>query len=178
MATSRDRVLLEAEFDPAVKGYGRMAVSLFLVVTVVGIPLIPFWLIWSMSYLPRAHARLTARLTPTSLELTSGVYFRTDSTIPLDRITDVKLYDNPVMRPYGIQALKVETAGRSGTSSSEGYLPGVVNAAAFRDAVLNQREALQEGTGKTVAAPAVAISSEHELLVEIRDLLRSIDSKS
>lgn len=177
MTSSRDEVLQEAEFDRQVMGYARVVVCLFLIVTVAGIALIPFWLLWSVSYLPRAHGRLSARLTASSLELTSGVYFRSDSTIPLDRITDVKLYDNPLMRHYGIQALKVETAGRSGTSSSsEGYLPGVVDAASFRDAVLRQREILQEG-GAPSAASATA-SSETELLVEIRDLLRSIDSKT
>ncbi len=176
MTTSRrDEVLLEAEFDPRVMDYGRLAVSLFLITTLAGIPLIPIWLIWSSSYLPRAHRRLSAKLTASSLELTSGVYFRTNSTIPLDRITDVKLYDNPVMRPYGIQALKVETAGRSGTSSSEGYLPGVVDAAAFRDAVLRQREILQDTAAPSIPAAA---SSDNDLLVEIRDLLRSIDAKT
>ncbi len=177
MTSSRDEVLLDAEFDRRVMGYARVVVCLFLIVTVAGIPLIPFWLIWSVSYLPRAHERLSARLTASSLELTSGVYFRSDSTIPLDRITDVKLYDNPVMRHYGIQALKVETAGRSGTSSSsEGYLPGVVDAATFRDAVLRQREILQDGGAPSTMVQAG--SSDNELLVEIRDLLRSIDSKS
>ena len=53
MTSSRDAVLLEAEFDRRVMKYGRLAVSLLLLVTLVGIPLIPFWLIWSVSYLPQ-----------------------------------------------------------------------------------------------------------------------------
>lgn len=177
MTSSRDEILLEAEFDRRVMGYGRLAVSLLLVVTVAGIPLIPFWLLWSISYLPRAYDRFSARLTPSSLELTRGVYFRSDSTIPLDRITDVRLHDDPLMRFSGIQGLKVETAGQSGTTGSEGNLIGVVNAAAFRDAVLRQREILQEG-GPPASATSTAASSDNDLLVEIRDLLKSIDSKS
>ena len=178
MTSSRDAVLLEAEFDRRVIKYGRLAVSLLLVVTVAGIPLIPFWLIWSLSYLPRAYDRFSARLTPSSLEVTRGVYFRSDSTIPLDRITDVRLHDDPLMRMYGLQGLKVETAGQSGTTSAEGNLVGVVDAAAFRDAVLRQREILQEGgSTASVAAPS-SQSSGNELLVEIRDLLQSIDSKT
>ncbi|MXY86703.1 MAG: PH domain-containing protein [Chloroflexi bacterium] len=176
MTSSRDEVLLQAEFDRRVMGYGRLAVSLLLFITLAGIPLIPFWLIWSVSYLPRAYDRFSARLTPTSLELTRGVYFRSDSTIPLDRITDVRLHDDPLMRFSGIQGLKVETAGQSGTTGAEGNLIGVVDAPAFRDAVLRQREILQEG-GPPSAAPTVA-ASENELLVEIRDLLKSIDSKT
>ena len=175
MTSSRDEILLEAEFDRRVMGYGRLAVSLLLVITVVGIPLIPFWLIWSVSYLPRAYDRFSARLTPTSLELTRGVYFRSDSTIPLDRITDVRLHDDPLMRMNGIQGLKVETAGQSGTTGSEGNLIGVVDAAAFRDAVLRQRELLQDA-GPAPATPAA--SSDNDLLAEIRDLLKSIDAKT
>jgi len=177
MTSSRDVVLREAEFDRRVMAYGRLAVTLLLFITVVGIPLIPFWLIWSVSYLPRAYDRFSARLTPTSLELTRGVYFRTDSTIPLDRITDVRLHDDPIMRLYGIQGLKVETAGQSATTSSEGSLIGVVDAPVFRDAVLSQREALQEGS-PTTSAVLSAQHSDTELLVEIRDLLKSIDSKT
>ncbi|MYJ57905.1 MAG: PH domain-containing protein [Chloroflexi bacterium] len=176
MTSSRDEVLLQAEFDRRVMGYGRLAVSLLLFITLAGIPLIPFWLIWSVSYLPRAYDRFSARLTPTSLELTRGVYFRSDSTIPLDRITDVRLHDDPLMRFSGIQGLKVETAGQSGTTGSEGKLIGVDDAAAFRDAVLRQREILQEGGAPATNQPAAA--SENELLVEIRDLLQSIDSKT
>ena len=176
MTASRDEILLEAEFDRRVMGYGRLAVSLLLFITLAGIPLIPFWLIWSVSYLPRAYERFSARLTPTSLELTRGVYFRSDSTIPLDRITDVRLHDDPLMRFSGIQGLKVETAGQSGTTGAEGNLVGVVDAPAFRDAVLRQRELLQEGGAP--AATSAAASSDNELLGEIRDLLKSIDSKT
>ncbi len=179
MTSSRDAVLLEAEFDRRVINYGRLAVSLILVVTVVGIPLIPFWLIWSVSYLPRAYDRFSARLTASSLEVTRGVYFRSDSTIPLDRITDVRLHDDPLMRMYGLQGLKVETAGAAGSgASSEGNLVGVVDAAAFRDAVLRQREILQDSGSTASVAAASPQSGENDLLVEIRDLLKSIDSKT
>ena len=177
MTSSRDEILLEAEFDRRVMGYGRLAVSLLLFITLAGIPLIPFWLIWSVSYLPRAYDRFSARLTPTSLELTRGVYFRSDSTIPLDRITDVRLHDDPLMRFSGIQGLKVETAGQSGTTGAEGNLIGVVDAPAFRDAVLRQREIQQDG-GAPASVTSTASSSDNELLVEIRDLLKSIDSKT
>ena len=176
MTSSRDEVLLAAEFDRRVMGYGRLAVSLLLFITLVGVPLIPFWLIWSVSYLPRAYDRFSARLTPTSLELTRGVYFRSDSTIPLDRITDVRLHDDPLMRLSGIQGLKVETAGHSGATGAEGNLIGVVDAPAFRDAILRQREILQEAGSP--APTAAAGESDSDLLVEIRDLLKSIDSKT
>lgn len=41
MTSSRDEILLEADFDRRVMGYGRLAVRLVLLVTLVGSPLIP-----------------------------------------------------------------------------------------------------------------------------------------
>ena len=181
MASRRDDVLLEAEFDPKLVPYGRWAVSGWMIITGAGIPLIPFWLLWSIRYAPMAMARLSARLTTTSLEVSRGVYFRSDATIPLDRITDVRVHDSPLMRWFGLQGLRVETAGQAGSSaSSEGQLIGVVDSVAFRDAILRQREALREGGGSPVAVASMAAtsSSDSELLTEIRDLLRSIDSKT
>lgn len=181
MTSRRSDVILEAEFDPKVIPYGRWAVSGWMVVTLAGIPLIPFWLLWSIPYAPKLMARLAARLTPTALEISKGVYFRSDATIPLDRITDVRLHDSPLMRQFGLQGLRVETAGQSGqNASSEGQLIGIVDAVAFRDAILQQREALREGGGSPVGSASMAAtsSSDSELLTEIRDLLRSIDSKT
>ena len=91
-----------------------------------------------------------------------GVYFRKESTIPLDRITDIKLYDDPLMRFYGLRAIRVETAGQSGANaSSEGNLIGIVDAVEFRDAILRQRELLMEGAPTPTAAPPTAHSGHN-----------------
>ena len=182
MASPTGRPIREAEFDRRVMGYVRMVVSLLLVITVVGIPLIPFWLIWSLSYAPRALDRLSARLTARALEVETGVYFRKESTIPLDRITDIRLHDDPIMRRYGIRGIRVETAGQAGSSASaEGNLVGIVDAEDFRNAILAQREALLDapaGVGAAAPSSAPAAVGDVALLTEIRDLLRSIERKT
>ena len=182
MSIRRSEIIREAEFDPRLMGWARVLVSLVMLITVVGAPLIPFWLLWSIRYAPKALDRLSARLTPRALEVEMGVYFRKESTIPLDRITDIKLHDDPVMRMYGLRAIRVETAGQSGpNASSEGNLIGIVNAVEFRDAILRQRELLLEGAPTATAAPpttTAATTGDTALLTEIRDLLKSIDSKT
>ena len=180
MASSTSQVLREAEFDRRLLGYLRLLVSAILFITVVGIPLIPFWLIFSINYAPRAYDRLAARLTPRALEVQSGVYFRKESTIPLDRITDIRLHDDPIMRRYGLRGIRVETAGQAGSSASaEGNLVGIVDAVEFRDAILAQREALLDAPSGAAPTPAPAAGGDDTaLLGEIRDLLQSIDSKT
>ena len=137
MSIRRNESIREAVFDRRLIPYTRWMVSGYLLITGAGIPLIPFWLLWSISYAPKGMARLAARLTTNSLEISRGVYNRTDVTIPLDRITDVSFHQNPLMRAFGLQGIRVETAGQSGSSASaEGNLVGIVDAEEFRDAIL------------------------------------------
>ncbi len=68
--------VLEAQFDPTIIPYLRWYVSGILLITVAGIPLIPFWLIVSAWYGREFIRRLSARLTTQALEIRKGVFFR------------------------------------------------------------------------------------------------------
>ena len=167
--------VLEAGFDRKIGSYTRWTVSGWLVVTVVGIPLIPFWLIISLWYVPEYLRRMSARLTTQAVEIRKGVFFRSEATIPLNRITDVRLHDGPLMRHYGLRGLKVETAGQSGDTGSEGNIVGVIDAVEFRNAVLLQRQQAldsEQGAGSPEAAAGAT-----ELLTEIRDILARIEAR-
>ena len=166
--------ILEAQFDPNVIGYYRWLVSGFLVITVVGILLIPFWLLLSFWYGREHLRRLSARLTTQALELRKGVFFRSESTIPLNRITDLRIHDGPLMRRYKLRGLKVETAGQSGSTGSEGDMVGVIDAVEFRDAVLRQRQVVLNAEQ---AAESPETGGVADILTEIRDILARIEAK-
>ncbi len=169
--------VLEARFDPKIIPYGRWLVSLILLITVVGIPFIPLWLLFSLWYDPEHLRRMSARLTTQALEIRKGVFFRKEATIPLDRITDVRLHDGPLMRMHKLRGVKVETAGQSGQNAgSEGDLVGVIDAVEFRDAILLQRQKVL-GAEPTAAPPKAAAGGTTELLTEIRDILARIEAK-
>ena len=177
MAAVTGDVIAEAQFDPKFTSWGRVVISGYLSISVVGILLIPFW--WALSYWYGAEflRRVSARLTTNALEIKIGVFFRKESTIPLNRITDLRLHDGPVMRHYGLRGLKVETAGMSGQDSgSEGNLIAVMDAEGFRNAVLAQRQRVIEA--ETGQAPVVTATSApgNDMLVEIRDILARIES--
>lgn len=171
--------LREAQFEGTVGGYLRWVVSGFMAITAVGIPFIPFWLLFSLWYVPAYLQRLSARLTPDALEVTKGVFFRSEATIPLNRITDVRLYDGPLMRAHKLRGMKVETAGQSSETSSEGKLIGVVGVMEFRNAVLQQRQQAVAGEQpKPAAAPPSpqAADDATKLLSEIRAFWREWSS--
>ena len=174
--------IAEVEFDRNFTAWWRIVVIGFLFISVVGIILIPFW--WALSYWYGAEflRRVSARLTTNALEIRTGVFFRKESTIPLNRITDLRLHDGPVMRHYGLRGLKVETAGGGGQDTgSEGNLIGVIDAEGFRNAVLTQRQLVieAESGGRPVAsAPAqIGEGSPDAVLVEIRDILARIETQ-
>ena len=152
--TVTGQTLIEAEFDDRYMPYTRWLVTLWLVVTVAGILVIPFWWLLSLGYCPEYMRRVSARLTTNALEIRKGVFMRAEATIPLNRITDVRLHDGPLMRHYNLRGLKVETAGQgAGPGASESNLIGVVDAVQFRDAILRQRQQVL-GAEVTTAAPA------------------------
>ena len=170
------KTLRNAEFDRGVIAYYRVLVSIYLAITVVGIPLIPFWLIFSLWYGPEYYRRLSARLTAQAIELRKGVFNRRESTIPLNRVTDLRLHDGPIMRHFKVRGLLVETAGQSGqNASSEGDLIGVVDAEEFRNAILMQRQRVL-GAEPDEDAPTPA-GNATELLTEIRDILARMEAK-
>ncbi|MCY3784832.1 MAG: PH domain-containing protein [Chloroflexi bacterium] len=170
------KTLRDAEFEGGVIPYYRLLISLYFAITIVGIPLIPFWLIFSLWYAPEYHRRLSARLTSQAIEIRKGVFNRRESTIPLNRVTDLRLHDGPIMRRFKVRGLRVETAGQSGQyASSEGDLVGVVDAEEFRNAILMQRQRVL-GAEPDEDAPTPATGTT-ELLTEIRDILARMESK-
>ena len=167
--------LYEASFDPKVVAHGRVTLILWSLVTIVGILFIPFVLLFSLWYHPEYLRRISARLTTNAVEIRKGVFFRKESTIPLNRITDVRLHDGPLMRHYGLRGIRLETAGQSGLDgSSEGDLIGVIDAAEFRDLILRQRQKVLGGE----EAPPTPDGSVPEILAEIRDILARIEAQS
>ena len=166
--------VLEAQFDRKIIPYLRWIGVGWLVITVVGIPLIPFWLLISLWYGPEYLRRMSARLTTQALEIQKGVFFRSEATIPLNRITDLRLHDGPLMRYLGLRGVKVETAGQSGDTGSEGNLIGVIDAVDFRDAVLQQR---QKALGSEETSDAPRGGGDSEILIEIRDILKRIEEQ-
>lgn len=183
-------ILREAVFDQRFVVYTLVATTIVLTLTCVGILILPIYLpiaAW-LHKKQLAHMRLV--LTQRSLKVERGVLNRVEKTIPLDKITDLALFQGPIMRHYELEGLRVETAGQtSAAGAALVNMIGVIDARPFREAVLAQRDALQ---GKLPAAPqatspagvaqsspgeAAASSEQVELLRELRDAVVRIEKR-
>jgi putative membrane protein len=177
-APREERILRRAEFDPKVQTYWLLSGAWILAVSIVGIPLLPFWFAIGRAVTGRYLRHMKCVLAEKTLQVGKGALTRVEKTVPLDQVTDLGLVQGPIMRFLGLEALSVETAGQS----SEGALVklvGIVDSRQFRDAVLTQRDALATAVADvgppTTAAPAAGHPSSDDILCDIRDTLRRIE---
>ena len=81
------------------------------------------------------------------------------------------------MRYFGLQAVKVETAGGSSPGALI-TLIGIVDAREFRDTVLRQRDAVASAVlSVPTQADSVAAAQDDALLREIHDTLLRIEKR-
>ena len=177
-STSDGKVLLRAEFNPGVKSYWLLSGTIICLVTIVGIVVLPFFLLIGFFFTSKYLAAMECELTDRSLRVKKGLLNRIEKTVPLDKITDLAHYQGPIMRRMDLEGLKLETAGQSsGPGGALVSLVGVKDARAFRDRVLAQRD-LVTGAGSSPAQAASAKpATDLPVLVEIRDALLRIESE-
>ena len=174
--------LVDVEIDPNANRYLFWTVMWVTAVTVVGIPFIPiiaiFYWAW---YAPRYREYHSMKLTDTGIESKRGVVFRSETNVPIDRITDVSVHQGPLMRNFGVYKVTVESAGQTQMQGAASII-GVVEPYAFRDAVLENVELLKNQAA--VASPSDAgdvtttsSDAQLKLLGEIRDILARIEAR-
>ncbi len=166
----------KAEFNPNIKQYIFIAGFFLLLVTIIGIPLIPIWILgYGFYFSNRYYKNLECKLTSKHLIYKKGVLHKVSKTIPLENIQDITYIENPILRLFGLMILKIETAGQSNPQSTDMKLIGIVNTEDFKDKIFNQRDLLLENNRRGYANPEVKSDTDNALLLtEIRDLLKDI----
>lgn len=177
MTVQSGNIVYNAKFHPVLIKYFLIYIAIILLTTVVGIILIPFWFIGIGSYLcKRYYSSLECTLKEQTLEMKRGYIFRTEKTIPLNKIQDITLKEGPLERAFNTCILQIETAGQATQQGqSDMRLVGIVDARDFRDRVLAQRDKVSGGE-------KVSVTDNNEILIEIikeiRDTLHKIEQKS
>ena len=159
--------IMAVEFDRKIIIYWWMIANLTLLSTLIGIPVMIFWLPFGWLVHRKQYEHMSAALTDRSVNMRMGWMFKKQQNIPLDKLTDVSIHEGPILNAFGVVRMQFETAG-----AAPFILTGVKNSDKFRDLVLKQRDSLVSNPQQT--APS---SGSNDVLVEIRDLLKSIDSR-
>ena len=178
--TRRATSLHKAEFDPILKKYVYYGTALFMAVTIVGLIIVPFWLIFGKLYIDRYFANLFCELTTRALHFKKGIWFQTERSIPLDKIQDLTFQEGPILRWLGLSKLMIETAGQSAQGMADMSLTGIVNARQFREMVMDQRDNITDRSHYRPSTDEQSSQLDNDLLpvlTEIHKTLQSIDRK-
>ena len=168
-----DEVLARAVFDPKVKVYWYTQGLLLhgvLVLAAIGLVTFPLWVVLGWPFVTRQLENIHATLHPKHVHLRSGVFYRSEKTIPLEKITDLSMHTGPLLSAFGLASVQVETAGAN-QGLAQMMLAGLSNAAEFRDAVLAQRDLVAAGADASPGATTLGV------LLEIRDSLVRIEER-
>jgi putative membrane protein len=173
-----NKLIQRAEFNPKIKKYIFLSVSFFLLITLVGIPILIIWLLGLGKYVSkRYYENLSCELSQNNLEFKKGVLFRVEKTIPLENIQDLTFIENPLLKYLDLRILKIETAGHSNPKGSDMTLIGIVDALEFKNKVLHYRELLKSENRFVNTQTEVSNAQINTTLLEIRDLLKEIKDK-
>ena len=170
-----EAVLLKAEFNPRIRHYYFASVSLILLVSVVTIPLLLLWALgWGQWVCRKRYESLRCELTARHLRFAKGHFFKTEKTIPLENIQDLTFIDNPILRWFDLRILKVETAGNSSSTGADMQLVGIMEAADFKEQVMEARDRFVEARAQGRPAPGGA-AADGDVVTLLRDIHASIE---
>ena len=157
--------------------YQIASTSIVMAITIVAIPLLLIAIPLIKLIYPKIVDTWQCTLTNRAVHVKKGLFVKVKKTIPLEKITDVASVQGPIMRRFGLYALSFETAGQSGAGTSGALvkLLGIDESEAFRELVLDTRDASSQSQG-TKSMPSMAkAASEEQVLSEIRDSLLRIE---
>ena len=159
--------IMSVEFDKKIIIYWWLMANLGLLTSFIGIPLMLIWLPFGWIVHQKQYEHMSGALTTRSLNMRMGWLFKKQQNIALDKLTDVSISEGPVLKALGVVKMQFETAG-----AAPFILSGVKNADQFRDVVLQHRDSLMA----TPSPQSNPTTESNEVLIEIRDLLKEINT--
>lgn len=173
-------ILNQATFNPKVITYIFFVVLFFLITSIIGWIVIPFWILGLGQWLSGKYFKtLMCELSNKTLRFSKGLILHIEKTIPLENIQDLSFIGGPILRSFGLTMIRVETAGGGGQHNQNMMsMIGINDAENFKKAILNQREkVINEKRGINVIASDAKQSQvidNTQLLTDIKNELVEI----
>lgn len=171
-------VIQSATFNPKVKTYIFIVVAFYLVVSFIGLAILPFWLFGLGQWLSNKFFNtLKCELSYKQLKFSKGMILHIEKTIPLENIQDLSFIGGPLLRWFGLTMIKVETAGGGGAHQSNMMsMIGINDAEKFKNLILIQREIIinEKNKGFSNMMDPADKSLTNNILLDIKNELHEI----
>jgi membrane protein YdbS with pleckstrin-like domain len=149
---------MEKEFEIDRENIARYFKWLQLAANILLVPYFGLGIITGLIYyykiapwLPKMQAdAIKYRLDGKFLRIDTGVYFLQRNSVPLERITDIDIFQGPLMRHFGVWKLRVQTS----SFRRPAVLFGIYNPEQVRDEIFAARDAcLKSQESSSMALP-------------------------
>jgi putative membrane protein len=175
-------ILNQATFNPKVKTYIFFVGLFFLIASVIGWIIVPFWLFGLGQWLSgKFFKTLSCQITNKNLKFSKGLIIHIEKTIPLDNIQDLSFIGGPILRYFGLTLIRIETAGGGGAAHNQNMMSmlGINDAQNFKTQILQQREQVinQKHTYSNVISSEpkqTQLIDNTQLLIDIKNELIEI----
>lgn len=171
-------IIKEATFNPKVKTYIFIVITFYLIVSFIGLAILPFWLFGLGQWLSKKFFHtLKCQLSYKHLKFSKGMILHIEKTIPLENIQDLSFIGGPILRAFGLTMIKVETAGGGGAHQSNMMsMIGIDNAEEFKNLILAQREKIikEKSQGIITNVTQASSTTSDAILIDIKNELKQI----
>jgi putative membrane protein len=174
---AQEQILNKATFNPKVKTYIFFIVLFYLIVSIIGWVIVPFWIFGFGQWLSNKFFKtLKCELSNKNLKFSKGLIINIEKTIPLENIQDLSFIGGPILRYFGLTLIKVETAGGGGSHHSQNVMTmiGVQDADNFKKQILEEREKLilSKSNNNSTSENENLLSQIKDELVAIKNVLQ------
>jgi len=138
---------------------------------IIAIAIVLYWI-------PRFYSSLKYVLDDDDVTVTKGVWWKTKSVVPYNRITNINIYQGPISRHFGLAKLAIQTAGFSGVSSSghktaEAELIGIRNFEETKNVIVGLVRGMKPQAVEAEAEPPKHLNEQ--ILEELRRIRKAVE---
>jgi membrane protein YdbS with pleckstrin-like domain len=131
-------------------------------------------------WIPKFHSSINYVLEDDEIIVTKGVWWKTKSVVPYNRITNVNIYQGPISRHFGLGKLTIQTAGFSGVSSSgyktaEAEILAIENFEEIKDIVMNFVKGLKPRAVEAEVEAKPSTDIDEQILQELRRIRKAVE---
>jgi hypothetical protein len=152
---------------------GVVAALSSFVPLLIAVAIILYWI-------PKFHSSINYVLEDDEIIVTKGVWWKTKSIVPYNRITNINIYQGPISRHFGLGKLSIQTAGFSGVSSSghktaEAEIFAIENFEEIKDIVMNFVKGLKPTAVEAEVEARPSKDVNEQILQELRRIRKAVE---
>jgi len=140
--------------------------------------IVSFTAFWIQKY----YSSIIYILTNDEIIAEKGVWWKSKSFVPYNRITNISVVQGPIARNFGLGTVRVQTAGFSGGGSAGGRVAevvifGVKNFEEIRNVIMGFVKRVRPVAVEAEAEAPAPRSVDQQILNELRKIREALESK-